>query len=196
MNRLDSYACSCLEEISPHEHFQAVSNVAHRDGRALVDDLRHLCGALRPPTIDSLGLGAALQSYTEEWGRRTGVAVSLDVYSSIGRLPEDIELSVFRIVQEGLTNVRKHAAASAVGVELKQASPRSMMITIADDGQGLPDDFDLAAPPAEGHYGLLGMSERVALLGGRLKMQNQPGGGLLIQAEIPHPRGVQPGEDQ
>jgi signal transduction histidine kinase len=163
--------------------------------RALVDDLRHLCGALRPPTIDSLGLGAALQSYAEEWSRRTGITVSLDVYSGIGRLPEDIELSVFRIVQEGLTNVRKHAAASAVGVELKQASPRSMMITIADDGQGLPDDFDLAAPPTEGHYGLLGMSERVALLGGRLKLQNQAQGGLLIQAEIPHPRAVRPSED-
>jgi signal transduction histidine kinase len=65
------------------------------------------------------------------------------------------------------------------------------MISIADDGQGLADDFDLAALSAAGHYGLLGISERVALLGGRLKLQNQARSGLLIQVEIPHPRVAQ-----
>ncbi len=161
--------------------------------RVLVDDLRHICGNLRPPTIDSLGLGAALQSYTHEWARRTGISVTLDLDANLGRLPEDIELSIFRIVQEGLSNVRKHAHASAVQVCLRHTSPRTLMISIADNGQGLADDFDLSALPTEGHYGLLGISERVALLGGRLKLHNQAGGGLLIQAEIQHPRVAQPG---
>ncbi len=161
--------------------------------RVLVDDLRHICGNLRPPTIDSLGLGAALQSYTHDWAKRTGVSMTLDLDANLGRLPEAIELSIFRIVQEGLSNVRKHAHASAVQVCLKHTSPRSLMISIADNGQGLADDFDLSALLAEGHYGLLGISERVALLGGRLKLQNQASGGLLIQAEIQHPRVAEAG---
>jgi signal transduction histidine kinase len=159
---------------------------------SLVTDLRHICGNLRPPTIDSLGLGAALQSYTHDWTKRTGVPVELKLDANLGRLPEAIELSVFRIVQEGLSNVRKHARSNAVQVYLKHTSPRMLMISIADDGQGLAEGFDLSALSAKGHYGLLGISERVALLGGRLRLQNQTGGGMLLQAEIPHPRVTQP----
>jgi signal transduction histidine kinase len=156
--------------------------------RVLVDDLRHICGNLRPPTIDSLGVGVALQSYTDDWNMRTGIPVTLDLDANLGRLREDIELSLFRMVQEGLSNVHKHAHAGVVQICLKHTSPRTLMLSIADDGQGLPDGFDLATLSVEGHYGLLSISERVALLGGRVKFQNQPGGGLLIQAEIPHPR--------
>jgi signal transduction histidine kinase len=156
--------------------------------RMLVEEVRRICGNLRPPTIDSLGLGAALQSYTREWAERTGISVSLDLDIKLGRLPESIELSIFRIVQESLNNVWKHARASAVEISLKHTSPRLLMISIADNGRGLASGFDLAALSAEGHYGLLGISERVALLGGRLRLQNQATGGLLLQVEIPHPR--------
>jgi signal transduction histidine kinase len=156
--------------------------------RGLVDDLRRICGNLRPPTIDSLGLGAALQSYTRDWSARTGISVTLHLASDIGRLPESTELSIFRIVQEGLNNVRKHARASTVCVSLRHTSPRTLMIAIADDGCGLSSDFDLAALSAEGRYGLLGISERVSLLGGRFSLHNQSGGGLCLQVEIPHPR--------
>jgi signal transduction histidine kinase len=119
--------------------------------------------------------------------------VTLDLDANLGRLPEAIELSIFRIVQEGLSNVRKHAQASGVQVCLKHTSPRTLMISLADNGQGLADDFDLSALSTQGHYGLLGLSERVALLGGRLKLQNQASGGLLIQAEIQHPRVAETG---
>ncbi len=156
--------------------------------RALVDDVRGICGTLRPPTIDSLGLGAALQSYTRDWSSRTGVVVTLTIDVQLKRLPETIELSIFRIVQEGLSNVRKHAQATAVWVVLKVNSPRALMIAIADNGRGLTAGFDLAALAADGHYGLLGISERVALLEGRLVVQNQRSGGALLQVEIPHPR--------
>ena len=62
------------------------------------------------------------------------------------------------------------------------------MISVADDGRGLPADFNLSRLSMEGHYGLVGLSERVALLDGRLRLQNRDGGGLLLQVEIPHPR--------
>jgi signal transduction histidine kinase len=137
-------------------------------------------------------LGAALQSYTHDWAQRTSIPVTLDLDPNLRRLPEAIELSIFRIVQEGLSNVRKHAHAGAVQVSLGHTSPRTLMLSIADDGRGLADGFDLSALSAQGHYGLLGISERVALLGGHLKLQEQATGGLLMQTEIPHPRMAQP----
>jgi len=161
---------------------------ARQSIRGMVSDLRQICGDLRPPTIDSLGLGAAIQSYAHTWTERTGIEATLALDAKLGRLPEAIELSVFRIVQEALNNVRKHAQASSVKVSLEHTSPRMLMILVADNGTGLADNFDLSALSAAGHYGLLGISERVALLGGRLKLQNQPDGGMMLQVEIPHPR--------
>ena len=143
---------------------------------------------LRPPTIDSLGLGAALQSYVHGWSRRTGITARLSLDEDFGRLPEAIELSIFRIIQEGLNNTGRHANATAVDISLKHFSPRMLLVVLADDGDGLQEDFNLASLSRSGHYGLLGISERVALMGGRLSLQNQPGGGLRIRAEIPHPR--------
>jgi len=156
--------------------------------REQVEALRRICGDLRPPTIDSLGLGAALQSFTREWSERWEGSLTLDLDPSLGRLPEALELSIFRIVQEGLNNIRKHAYASRVMVELRHTSPRTMMISISDNGLGLPEELDLAALPGQGHYGLLGISERVALLGGWLSLHRLPEGGTLLQVEIPHPR--------
>jgi signal transduction histidine kinase len=154
----------------------------------LIVNLRRICGDLRPPTIDSLGLGAAIQSYAQDWAEHTSVTLKLEIASDLGRLPRDTELSVFRIVQESLSNVRKHSGASAVTLRVEHTSPRNLRISICDNGRGVPEPFDLATLIKQGHYGLLGVSERVALLGGRLQMRNQPGGGLLLEVEIPHPR--------
>jgi signal transduction histidine kinase len=160
-----------------------------RDGiRELVMELRQICGSLRPPTIDSLGLGAAIQSFTSEWGERTGIKATLCVDTRLGRLPETIELSIFRIVQEGLNNVWRHAKASSVKIEVQHTSPRALMVRIEDDGMGFTESVDMANLSKSGHFGLLGISERVALLGGRMRLQRQPAGGSLLQVEIPHPR--------
>jgi signal transduction histidine kinase len=156
--------------------------------RSQVTDIRRMCGDLRPPTLDSLGLGAAIQSYTREWSEHTEVSVMLDLSPNLGSLPEAIELSVFRMIQEALNNVRKHARASRVQIRLKHTSPRTLLLSIADDGDGLTGDFDPSKLAAQGHYGFLGISERVALLGGRLELRNQADGGLLMEIEIPHPR--------
>ena len=166
------------------EEFAAVRNTI----RQLVEDVRGICGDLRPPTIDSFGLEAAIQSYTQEWSERTGIPIALDLDLQLGRLLEATELSIFRIVQESLSNINKHAQASHVEISLKHTSPRMLMISISDNGQGIDETFDLSQLPVQGHYGLLGISERVALLGGRLKLQNNRSGGLLLQVEIPHPR--------
>ncbi len=181
-----------LEEIASlaenNEILLAELDDARLNIRQLVTNIRGICGDLRPPTIDSLGLGAALKSYTLNWRDRTGIEVLLTLNENFGRLPEAIELSIFRIVQEGLNNVWKHSGASQVAVTLAYTSPRMLSVTIADNGHGLADDFDLSMLSRSGHFGLLGIGERVALLGGRLSIQNQADGGLSLSVEIPHPR--------
>jgi len=156
--------------------------------RDLVDSLRIICGNLRPPTIDSLGLGAALQSYTRDWAARTGIEMKLILDTDLGRLPEATELSIFRILQEGLNNVWRHAQATRVMVSLQHTSPRTLMVSLRDNGIGLNEDFDPLKLAGNGHYGLIGISERVALLGGRFRIQRAPEGGSLLQVEINHPR--------
>lgn len=159
-----------------------------QDIRELVDNLRQICGNLRPPTIDSLGLGAALQSFTRDWSARTGIKVTLELDANLGRLPETTELPLFRIVQEGLSNIWRHAKAANVQISLMHTTPRTLMVSLRDDGVGLADDLDLSALAADGHYGLIGISERVALLGGRFRMRRLAEGGSLLIVEIPHPR--------
>jgi signal transduction histidine kinase len=177
--QLESQAASPL-----HDELQELRSTI----RQLIENLRRICGDLRPPTIDSLGLGAAIQSYAHDWSERTGIALELDLDPDLGRLPEDTELSVFRIVQEGLRNIHKHSDASAVTLRVEHPTPRSLRISISDNGRGVSESFDLATLIKQGHYGLLGVSERVALLGGRLQLRSQSSGGLCLEVEIPHPR--------
>jgi signal transduction histidine kinase len=154
----------------------------------MIDELRNICGTLRPPTIDSLGLNAAIQSFAQEWSKRSGVKINLDLDPEIGRLSEAIELSIYRIVQEGLNNIHKHASANQAYIALRRISPRALMISIEDDGEGMDEEVTPIKFSKEGHFGLMGIDERVTLLGGRLRIQNKEEGGLLIQAEIPHPK--------
>ncbi|KPL72094.1 histidine kinase [Ornatilinea apprima] len=156
--------------------------------RSIIEELRNTCGSLRPPTIDSLGVGAAIISFANDWEAKTGIHISVDIDPQLIRLPEATELSLYRIVQEVLRNVRKHSKATEVLIQLKHTSPRSILLTVSDNGVGLPKDFDLSMLAGKGHFGLLGISERVALLGGNLSFHNNLDGGLFLQAEIPHPR--------
>lgn len=158
------------------------------DVRQLISDLRRICNNLRPPALDSLGLGAAIRSHAQQWAERHNIELTLKIAPDLRRLPEATELSIFRIVQEGLNNIQQHAQATEATISLKHTSPRTLQITISDNGKGLNEDADLAALAASSHYGLLGISERVALLGGKLQLQNLPSGGLSINVEIPHPR--------
>lgn len=177
-------------ETQPESNSELEGNLSSiRKGiRALVDSLRNICRDLRPPTIDSLGLGAALQSYARDWTSRTGIQIQLDLDNRLGRLPETTELSIFRIIQEGLNNVWRHSKASQTCILIRHTTPRSLMVSISDDGTGLEEDFDLIALAKNGHFGLLGISERVSLLGGRFHLQRSPEGGSLLLVEIPHPR--------
>jgi len=155
--------------------------------RRVVTDLRQLCSDLRPPTIDRHGLPAALRSHAHEWAETNGVDLTLEIDTHLGRLPEATELSIFRIVQEGLTNIRKHAAAQHVRLELQRTANANLLVRLSDDGRGLPAPLNLATLSANKHFGLVGISERIALLGGTLKIETTPEAGTVLQVEIPSP---------
>ncbi len=155
--------------------------------RQVVADLRQLCSDLRPPTLDSHGLKAAIRSLAEEWAERNNIRLELSIDPKLGRLPEALELSVFRIVQEGLNNIRKHAAARQVTLRVERTPTASILMRLTDDGQGLPKPIDLAELTATKHFGLLGISERVALLDGTMRVESLKTGGTVLQVEIPSP---------
>jgi len=181
-----------LEDFCETRNFRKSENeeiiIIRQSIQKMITDLRHICRDLRPPTIDSLGLGPAIQSFLQDWSERTNIPVNINLSQNINRLPESTELSVFRIVQEGMSNIRKHARATAVDVSIEYTTPRMLKLSILDNGMGISREFDLATANTNGKYGLLGISERVTLLGGRFKISNESNGGVSLVVEIPCPR--------
>lgn len=179
-----------LEEIENSESSPRLQqNLATiRNGiRDVVSGLRQICSDLRPPTIDHHGLSAAIDSLAHEWSERSSIPIQVEIDPALGRLPETIELSVFRIVQEGLNNIRKHADARRVRLSLQRTPSASLLVRLEDDGHGLPAPADLSSLSANKHFGLVGISERVALLGGTMNIESSKGNGMILQVEIPSP---------
>jgi two-component system, chemotaxis family, CheB/CheR fusion protein len=139
---------------------------------------------LRPPALDQLGLADAIQSYANEWAATNGVAVDVLVTGlDTTRLPPALETTSYRIVQEALTNVLKHAQASTVSI-IVERRPRELRVIVEDNGVGFE--------PTQGRgdnggrqMGLLGMAERAALAGGELRIESEPGAGTTIYLLIP-----------
>jgi signal transduction histidine kinase len=143
-----------------------------------LQDVRRLAVELRPKVLDDFGLVAALERLTTGFAEQTGVAVELESRLADARLPSEIETVLYRIVQEALTNVVKHAQAEHVSIVL---TPKDSSVTavIEDDGRGFSPDGD-----GEG-LGLVGMRERVALVDGRLEIESSEGLGTTILVEVP-----------
>jgi PAS domain S-box-containing protein len=176
---------------------------ADSEARSRVQDLLGIVGRLgrmahdiavelRPTALDDLGLGAALEYLAGRWSRRTGIPVDVFIdNASVGRGPADAETAAYRIVQECFTNVAKHAGASRVSLIVGRRHGHLVTI-VEDDGRGV----DPAAEPASGRLGLIGMRERVQLLGGTLHVESGSGAGMTVRARIPfedHPPGEHDG---
>jgi signal transduction histidine kinase len=143
-----------------------------------LDDVRRLTVELRPPALDDFGLAPALERLTSVVGARSGIEILLNVRSGL-ELSAEQETALYRIVQEALTNVVKHADASSVSIVVTAVGD-TIRTVIEDDGNGF-DPRDVR----ENALGLVGMRERVALLGGRLQVDSQPGGGTTLLVELP-----------
>ena len=148
------------------------------------DEVERISRNLRPGVLEQLGLGMVLRETSTEFARRTGVSLKLSCVSLTMRLPGDIELTLYRILQEALQNVALHARARHVKVSLTKLDGRVQLV-IHDDGIS----FDLEHPPArpskQGQLGLLSMRERAAYVGGTLSIRSEPGQGTTLTVQIP-----------
>lgn len=149
----------------------------------LAQEVSTLARDLRPVALDDLGLHAALSNYVDDWSERSGVTANLRGVAQ-GRLPRHIETTVYRIVQEGLTNVLKHAYARQVSVIVECRDDIALLI-IEDDGCGFDSDTIAATPVRERKLGLLGMQERAALVGGTLHIESILTRGTTLYVRIP-----------
>jgi signal transduction histidine kinase len=145
-----------------------------------LQDVRRLAVELRPSALDDFGLVAALERLTTSFSEQTGIEIDFEASLADERLPEEVEIALYRIVQESLTNVVKHAHARHVSILLALREGRAVKVVIEDDGHG----FDVAES-ANGGYGLMGMRERLALLGGRLQIESNGETGTTVAAEVP-----------
>jgi signal transduction histidine kinase len=161
---------------------------------ALVDNLiarvRKMSVDLRPPLLDEVGLVPALRAYMEAQSSLSGVAMELEEGTEKtplhleNRLPPDLEIACFRVIQESITNALRHASARRVSVLIVQR-PTAIMLSVRDDGRG----FDVAATldnaAAQGHLGVVGMRERVRARGGTFHVASDPGSGTTVTVDLP-----------
>jgi signal transduction histidine kinase len=152
-------------------------------GRTL-DEVHNLARGLRPSILDDLGLVPALERHLKEYETSRGLAVDLHARGFAHRLPGSVEIAVYRIVQEALTNIAKHADASAVSV-LLECRDDSVRIIVEDDGRGFDARAVFESGDADRRLGLHGMHERALLLGGNLTVESAPGRGTTVFANIP-----------
>jgi signal transduction histidine kinase len=163
------------------------SPAAERVGAALsvveqsIVSLRRISEDLRPAMLDSLGLAAAIEHHVAQFTERTGIPCRLQMNREEFDLPGEIATAVFRIVQEALTNVARHAHARSVAVTIEEIGEK-IHLHIADDGQGCAN---FQSSDGKKHFGVIGMRERAAILGGQLEIESQPGKGVRIDGWLP-----------
>jgi two-component system sensor histidine kinase UhpB len=152
--------------------------VAERTAQGALDDIRRLARRLRPEALDELGLGAALNALCNRLSRQTGLVIHRRIPQVPLRLTPDEELVVYRIAQESLTNVVRHAEATEARVDLRQEGDEIELI-VADDGIGLPAD------PIAANGGLRGMRERALLIGAEVIWERTGSGGTTVRLVVP-----------
>jgi signal transduction histidine kinase len=154
----------------------------------LARTVHDLAVQLRPTALDDLGLNAALNQLLAGWSARTGVEVDfVCAREGAERLPAEVETTIYRLVQEALTNVTRHARAGRVGVVIGRHGGQATL-AVEDDGVG----FDPEAAAESGRLGLIGMRERAALVGGSVEVESAPGRGTTILARFPVPERGKP----
>jgi signal transduction histidine kinase len=160
------------------ERLERARELAERSVRTV----RDISLLLRPSLLDDLGLSPALQSLAEDFTERTGAACDFTEAGLRDTLPDEVKTCVYRVVQEALNNIQKHAAAQKVRIDVRQTD-ESLSVRVWDDGRG----FDASSPRQEagGRLGILGMRERASSLGGTLAFEPAPGGGTLLSLHLP-----------
>ena len=169
LSRISSRAPACLEE-----DVQAVQD----EVRGSLEDVRRIAIELRPEALDDLGLASALAVLADRFAQQLGLDVADTIPTDLPSLPPDVELVVYRVAQEALTNVARHSASSRVDLTLERDHHR-LILTVRDYGLGLP-------PGNTAGTGMRGMRERAALIGASLEVRNRRrGSGCEVRLEVP-----------
>jgi signal transduction histidine kinase len=149
--------------------------------RQLLADLRQVCAELRPPMLDTMGLGAALRALSKDWSAQNGLDVQLELPpdSELRPLSDEVAVNLYRVVQEALTNVARHAAAQQVAIRLL-CQDTHLALIIRDDGRGFAVPKELQSLVTEGHFGLVSIRERVSIIGGTWQIESAPGQGTRL----------------
>jgi len=140
---------------------------------------------LRPPLLDDLGLIPAMRSLTKSLQERDGINADLEVVGGERRFPPEVELLLYRIIQEALNNISRHAQASEVQVVIR-IDDNKIKVVISDNGRGFELSGGVEDLPRSGRLGLAGMQERARLLGGTFEVNSAPGKGTTLVVEVPH----------
>jgi signal transduction histidine kinase len=170
-----------LSALDEAEDADAIGTAVQNLRELVVDTLqnvRRLAVELRPTALDDFGLTAALERLAENFSEQTGIAIEVEAGLGQERLPSDVETVLYRLVQEALTNVVKHAQAEHVSIVLRRKEG-AVSAVIEDDGRGFADG------QGEGGLGLVGMRERVALVSGRFRIESSQNAGTTIAVEVP-----------
>jgi signal transduction histidine kinase len=150
-----------------------------------ISETRTISHLLHPPLLDEAGFTSAAKWYIDGFAQRSGIEVKADLPDAVDRLPRPIELGLFRVLQESLTNIHRHSGSTRAEIALK-ILPRKVLLTVQDFGRGLPQEL-LAAFRSSGTnsgVGLAGMRERMRELGGQLNIQSTPTG-TLVSVSMP-----------
>lgn len=147
--------------------------------RHALDEVRRIARELRPEMLEHLGLVSALTELSRRFGDQSGLRIERSFAGDLPRLSDESELAVYRVAQESLTNVGRHAGASSVAISLERGAG-TVVLRVVDDGSGEVDTFE-----ANGHGGLRGMRERALLVGGALAIESADGGGVEVRLEVP-----------
>jgi two-component system sensor histidine kinase UhpB len=174
-----------LAQDSPPERAADVAELKRLVNQAM-DELLNLARQLRPSALDDHGLVPAVETQLKRFSARTGIEVRLDTQGEPDTLPEVVQTAIYRVAQEALTNVTRHAGATVVEMELEER-PGSAELRVRDDGGGFdPGVAARAGTQAQGGgLGLIGMAERARLVGGELDVRSAPGGGTTVTLRVP-----------
>jgi signal transduction histidine kinase len=168
-----------LEETAESPEARAALDSVRELVISTLQDVRRLAVELRPSALDDFGLVPAVERLTDTFREQSGLQVDLETQLGDERLPSEAETTLYRVIQEALTNIIKHSAASRVSI-LLQRKNGAVVAVVEDDGNG----FDPSDTRPDS-LGLAGMSERVSLAGGRLQVETSPGSGTTVVAEMP-----------
>jgi signal transduction histidine kinase len=145
-----------------------------------IDLKRRIIENLRPSLLDHLGLASALQWYVDEACKAANIECSLRIAEGLERMPPDLEIALYRVVQESVTNIVKHARAKRIDLVVER-TPKGLRVVVSDDGVGIPD-LEMAKRMS---HGLAGMSHRVRSVHGTFDVRSHPGHGTRIDVFVP-----------